>query len=30
MPEKIDDQNWEKPLVCPVDPDLFAECEACQ
>lgn len=26
----IDDQEWDKPMVCPIDPKLLAECEACQ
>jgi hypothetical protein len=26
--EVIDD--WDKPMVCPIDPTLLAECEACQ
>ncbi len=24
------DVEWDKPLVCPIDPELLAECEACQ
>ena len=23
-------EDWDKPLVCPIDPELLAECEACQ
>lgn len=26
--EEIED--WDKPLVCPIDPAELAECEACQ
>ncbi len=26
--ETID--NWDKPMTCPIDPKLLAECEACQ
>ncbi len=26
----ITEQEWDKPLVCPIDPELLAECEACQ
>lgn len=29
--KKSTDEEWEtKPLVCPIDPKLLAECEACQ
>jgi hypothetical protein len=24
------EQEWEKPLTCPVDPKELAECQACQ
>lgn len=32
MPEvnKITDEDWDKPMVCPIDPKELAECEACQ
>lgn len=32
MPEvnKISDEEWDKPMVCPIDPKELAECEACQ
>lgn len=23
-------QEWDKPMVCPIDPKELAECEACQ
>lgn len=23
-------EDWEKPMTCPVDPDLLEACEACQ
>mgnify|MGYP000870214858 CR=1 FL=1 len=23
-------EDWDKPLVCPIDPAELAECEACQ
>lgn len=26
----IADVDWDKPMVCPIDPKLLAECEACQ
>jgi len=26
--EQVDD--WDKPMTCPVDPDLLEACEACQ
>ncbi len=26
----ISDHDWDKPLVCPIDPDELKECEACQ
>ena len=22
--------NWDKPMTCPIDPAELAECEACQ
>lgn len=25
--EQVDD--WDKPMTCPIDPELLAECEAC-
>lgn len=28
--EKISDEEWDKPMVCPIDPKELAECEACQ
>lgn len=27
---KDSDIEWEKPLTCPIDPKLLAECEVCQ
>ena len=27
---KLTDEEWDQPMVCPVDPKLLAECEACQ
>lgn len=24
------DVEWDRPLVCPVDPKELSECEACQ
>ena len=36
MPEKakttgtIKDDDWDKPMTCPIDPKELAECEACQ
>ena len=24
------EQEWDKPMVCPIDPKDLAECEACQ
>lgn len=26
----IIEQEWDKPMVCPIDPKELAECEACQ
>lgn len=26
--QTVDD--WEKPMTCPIDPDLLESCEACQ
>ena len=26
----ISDAEWDKPMVCPIDPALLAECEVCQ
>ena len=26
----IADSDWDKPMVCPIDPKALAECEACQ
>ncbi len=26
----IADIDWDKPMVCPIDPKLLSECEACQ
>ena len=23
-------EDWDKPMTCPVDPDLLEACEACQ
>jgi len=30
--EVIEDtiEDWDKPMTCPIDPELLAECEACQ
>ena len=28
--ENLTDLDWNKPLVCPVDPKELSECEACQ
>lgn len=28
--ENLTEQDWNKPLVCPVDPKELSECEACQ
>jgi hypothetical protein len=30
LTEKINDEEWDKPMVCPIDPKELAECEACQ
>ncbi len=35
MPEKtqhnaISDDSWDKPMVCPIDPEELKECEVCQ
>lgn len=36
MPEKaktassISNDDWDKPMTCPIDPKELAECEACQ
>lgn len=36
MPDKkaqknsIADSDWDKPMVCPIDPEELKECEACQ
>lgn len=30
MNSEIKDQDWDKPMVCPIDPAELAECEACQ
>jgi hypothetical protein len=27
--EKQTIDEWEQPLVCPIDPDLLEECEVC-
>lgn len=27
---QISDEDWDKPLVCPIDPEQLKECEACQ
>ncbi len=27
---KLSDEDWDKPMVCPIDPKELAECEACQ
>lgn len=29
MTKKVDD-DWDQPMVCPIDPQELAECEACQ
>ncbi len=29
-PNKEIDAEWDKPMVCPIDPELLKECEACQ
>lgn len=26
----ISDDDWDKPMACPIDPKELAECEACQ
>jgi hypothetical protein len=26
----IKDDDWDKPMTCPIDPKELAECEACQ
>lgn len=26
----ISDEDWDKPMVCPIDPEKLKECEACQ
>lgn len=26
----ISDDDWDKPMSCPIDPKELAECEACQ
>lgn len=26
--EQVDD--WDKPMTCPIDPDLLESCESCQ
>jgi hypothetical protein len=28
--QALADQEWDKPMVCPIDPKELAECEACQ
>ena len=36
MPEKskisgsIKEDDWDKPMTCPIDPSDLAECDACQ
>jgi len=27
---QIKDQDWDKPMTCPIDPDELKECLACQ
>lgn len=27
---QILDEEWDKPMTCPIDPELLKECEACQ
>jgi hypothetical protein len=27
---KITDMDWDKPMVCPIDPEALEACEACQ
>ena len=29
-PEALVDQEWDKPMTCPVDPAELSECLACQ
>ena len=28
--QAVADQEWNKPMTCPIDPAELAECEACQ
>lgn len=30
LEDKVTDEEWDKPMVCPIDPELLKECEACQ
>lgn len=28
--KQILDEEWDKPMTCPIDPEQLKECEACQ